>query len=178
MMALPDWMLAGMMKVALTFMLPDPAWVLSYNLQSTVGVPAKFEDRQEAAYYLRWAADEYAIPQSELFQLIEKETDRKYHLFAYNARSGARGLTQMTPIAIRQVEAGEYIVRHPKSIYTPRWSIVSGAQYFRYCLDRARPVKIGKLELTKTEVARIYYVAGRHNAESAIFTSLKYALGE
>lgn len=149
---------------------------LADNLQHLIGTPASETNRAKAyRAMMKWPA-KCGVPQRDIYEIIELETAGNFHLRAFNEETKARGLMQLTDAALRQIEAGETLLRNRRLTFDPDWNIRAGCEYYAWCLERAKDRQIKRLNLSRREVAKMYYMAGLYRTESLIFVVLKYGM--
>jgi hypothetical protein len=148
------------------------------------------EDERRSAYagFKRWP-EHFGHSQQEIYDLIDKETEGKFHVKAYNSGTRARGLCQVRQVALEDIapppgrsffrykkisETQKIKFLNKKIIYRPYHNIYAGCAYYRRCKKMARPKTVGRFSFSREEVAKIYYIAGIGTWRRSFVPTLRY----
>ncbi len=167
-----------------------PVYVLDINERFYEKVEGGLWAKKRAYDGFKEFATNFGHTREEIWELIRKETDGKFHVTAYNKRTKARGLMQIRKIALQDIPGGwkffkwkkisetsrEQILKR-KRVYDPYWNLYAGCAYLRRCKQMARrngAQTIGRFTFSTNELARAFYVTGYGSWHLGVSATLKY----
>ena len=170
--------------IPLVFCLSAPIPPIDYAAHLSAQIRDCTEaERVAAGDAIREWCQLYGVSAEKVYRICSIETAGHFGKYAYNKDTQARGLMQMTEIALRDIPSGaSYFDKHgvanQKKIYNPAMNLRAGIEYISVCESRARRVRarfpLGiRMTYSVDDFSVLLYCMGAGNVEF-ILSALKY----